>query len=311
MAGYVGIDLGATHCQIAVTDTEGSIIAREDRPTPQGPTGEDITDAILDGVRNVCAEVGVSPTDLTAAGIGSIGPLDWDAGAVAMGVNIEEDVGQIPLRAPVAELIDGPVALRNDAVAGAIGERSILNSKPDHLVYITVSTGIGVGAIVDGHVLSGRDGNAGEMGHVVVDLEERLSCGCGGAGHWEAYCSGRNLPRFARLLATGTDSDLDLETLRAADLFANPADPLSERTLEEMTRYNAIGLAATIHAFAPEVVTIGGTVALENTERVIDAMRDRVTDHLAVKPPEVRPATLGADAVLHGAIRSALTEAGA
>lgn len=307
MAEYVGIDLGATHCRIAVTDTEGSILARDDRPTPQGPTGADIAEAILDGVRTVCANVGVSPADLAGAGIGSIGPLDWEAGAVAMGVNIEGDVGQIPLRTPVADLIDGPVALRNDAVAGAIGERATLTPKPEHLVYITVSTGIGVGAIVDGHVLSGRDGNAGEMGHVVVDLEERLSCGCGGAGHWEAYCSGRNLPRFARLLATGTDTQLALDALTAADLFDNPADPLADRTLEEMTRYNAIGLAATVHAFAPEIVSIGGTVALENTERVIDAMRDRVTDHLAVEAPTVRPANLGADSVLHGAIQIART----
>lgn len=310
MAGFAGIDLGATHYRIAVTDTEGSIVARRDRPTPQGPTGEAITDAILEGLEAVCAEAGIAPTDLIRAGIGSIGPLDREAGVVAMGVNIEGDVGRIPLQQPVADLIDGPVVLLNDAVAGAIGERAMINTRPEHLVYITISTGVGVGAIVDGHILSGRYGNAGEMGHVVVDPEARLDCGCGGAGHWEAYCSGRNLPRFARLLATGTETDLNLDGLMAADLFANQSDPLVHRTLELMTEYNAIGLAATIHAFAPEIVTIGGAVALKNTDRVIDPLRERVPDLLAVDPPTIQAASLGSDSVLHGAIDSAVTATG-
>lgn len=310
MGGYLGVDLGATKYRVAVTDADGTIIARVDRPTPNGPTGEAIAVALRDGVRAVCEEAGIVPTDIKAGCIGSIGPLDLTAGAVAKGVNLDEDIGQIPLRDPIAKQIDGPVALVNDAVAGAIGERSVDDSAPDHLVYLTISTGIGVGAIVDGHVLEGSNGNAGEMGHVVVDPSERLDCGCGRAGHWEAYCSGRNLPDFARHLAAGTETDLPLDELTAAAIFEHPSDPLATRTFEEMSGYNAIGLAATIHAFAPDVVTIGGTVALENPETVIDGMRQRVEGLLAVEPPDIRPAALGADSVLRGAIERAITTTG-
>lgn len=310
MGGYLGIDLGATNNSVAVADGDGSIVARVDRSTPNGPTGEAITATIIDSVRAVCDEADVSPTALSGACIGSIGPLDHSAGAVAMGVNIDGDIGRIQLRGPIADLIDAPVEVLNDAIAGAVGERKAIEPAPDHLVYLTISTGIGVGAIVDGRVLAGRNGNAGEMGHVVVDPGERLVCGCGGAGHWEAYCSGRHLPDFARRLAAETETHLPLDGLTAATIFEHASDPLASRTLAEMSRYNAIGLATTIHAFAPDVVTVGGAVALENPDEVIGPMRRRVGPMLAVETPEIRAAALGADSVLRGAIQHALTTTG-
>lgn len=302
MDHYAGIDLGATRLRVAIADAAGTVLVRQDDPTPQGPTGEAIANAVLDKIRSGAEAVGIDPTDLAGVGIGSIGPFEAGGLAVASGLNLDGEVGRIPLRDPIAGVIDGPVKILNDAVAGAIGERSAMSDPPDNLVYLTISTGIGVGAVVDSRPLRGLDGNAGEMGHVTVDPAGRLECGCGATGHWEAYCSGRNLPAFARLLAADENTALPLDELSAVDVFAAPEDPLSTRTIAAMTEYNAIGVAATIHAFAPEVLAVGGAVALENADAVIGPLREEVPPRLAVPAPEIRRASQGEDAVLAGAI---------
>ena len=149
--------------------------------------------------------------EISGIGVASIGPLDLKRGGIASPANLPYRF--IPLVKPLEEASGSKVALMNDANAAVLGERRFGAGKehPD-LVFITLSTGIGGGAIVDGHLLIGKDGNAAEIGHMVVDSEERLTCGCGRRGHWEAYCSGRNLPNLAALLAEGSDAKAKVPT---------------------------------------------------------------------------------------------------
>jgi len=309
MVAYLGVDLGATTIRAVVGDRAGQVAGTHRTPTPRGPTGVAITEAVLDAVREACADAGVDPETVVAAGIGAVGPLDHDAGATVRPANLPAGVDRIPLVGPLETLVSTDrLYLHNDATAGAIGER-FFGDGEDHLVYLTLSTGVGAGAVVDGHVLSGWRGNAAEVGHVTVDPEGR-PCGCGGAGHWEAYCGGANVPGYARDLHDGDATSLDLADLDAAAVFAAAADgdDFAARVVDRIGRWNAVGVATLVHAYAPTTVAVGGGVARNNPEPVLEPIRERLPAHVHVGTvPDVRLTDRDGDAVVRGALASAIT----
>ncbi len=314
MPYYAGVDLGATNLRAIVGDETGGPLATSRRRTPRGPTGIDVTEGVLETLRAACADAGIEPTQVRAAAIGSIGPFDLAEGAVVDPANVPDSIDRIPLTGPVGNLLEtDDVALHNDATAGVIGERFHADRNPDDMCYVTISSGIGAGLCCDGAVLAGWDGNAGEIGHSVVDPQGRLTCGCGRDGHWEAYCSGTGIPNYARFLAdreSTVETDLALESpeFTAADVFAAAgADPLADRVIERLGHWNAIGVTNLVHAVAPMVVTIGGAVATNNPSLVVEPIRDRLPSLVMSNVPELRLTTLGDDVVLYGALASALT----
>jgi glucokinase len=312
MATYGGIDLGATNIKAVVGDDSATVIGRDDRPTPQGPTGIAVTEAVLDALRAACADAGVEPAALRAVGIGSIGPFDMAAGAIDQPANLPDTVQRVPLTGPVSELVESEhVYLHNDTNAGVIGERFHADRNPDDMVYLTISSGIGAGVCVDGRVLDGWDGNVGEVGHWVVDPEGRRTCGCGREGHWEAYCSGENLHEYARLLADerGVDTDLPIDDpdFAAADIFSTPEDPLAELVIERTAHWNAIGVTNLVQAYAPLAIHLGGAVALNNEAAVVDPLREVVEEMVFSNMPNIALTEFGDDVVVHGALASALT----
>jgi glucokinase len=313
MAYYAGVDLGATNVRAVVADGEATILGRATRPTPQGPTGIAVTEAVLVVLREACDDADVVPGSLEAVGIGSFGPFDLAGGAVEDPANLPDDIGRIPLVGPVQELIGSErVTLHNDTNAGVIGERFYSDRNPDDMVYLTISSGIGAGVCVDGHILGGWDGNAGEVGHMTIDPDGRMECGCGNHGHWEAYSSGNNIPRYAEYLhereGIVTDLPLGEEGFSAADVFAaSGTDPLADRVIERLVHWNTVGLANVIHAYAPLVIYVGGAVTLNNPELVLDPVREHVDDHLMINVPDIELTTLGGEVVVKGALASALT----
>jgi glucokinase len=313
MARYAGVDLGATNVRAVVADGSGEPIGRDRCATPQGPSGIAVTEAVLSVVRGACEDADLAPESLTAAGVGSIGPLDLAEGAVAEPANLPDTIEHVPLVGPIRELIDSErVYLHNDTSAGVIGQRFYSDLNPDDMVYLTISSGIGAGVTVDGNVLSGWDGNAGEVGHVTVDPEGRMPCGCGRDGHWEAYCSGDNVPAYAAYVhdREGIETDLPVHDpeFSAADLFAAVGDdPLADDVVDRLADWNAIGVATVVSAYAPLVVYVGGAVALNNPEAVVDPIRERLDDLVMSNVPEIRLTSLGEDVVVLGAVASAMT----
>lgn len=309
-AEYVGVDLGATHLRAVVGDRTGKIHGRERRSTPAGPDGEAVTAAVVEAVEAACADAGVEPSAIRAAGVGSIGPLSLEEGAVVDATNVP-GVGRIDLVDPLADRLDADVRLHNDATAGAIGERFAADEDVRNLVYLTLSTGVGAGAIVDGHVLTGAEGNAVEVGHVTLDPDAPVRCGCGATGHWEAMCGGANLASYAEALACEEElpTDLDLPDCSPADLLeAAGSDPLATRLAERIGRWNALGVATLVHAYDPAAVVVGGAVARNHPETILDPVRARLPDACLVEPPPVRLTTLGDETVVRGALASAITD---
>ncbi|MES3518092.1 MAG: ROK family protein [Natronomonas sp.] len=309
MAHYAGVDLGASNIRAVVGDDEAEIRGRDRRPTPK-TAGIDVTEAILDSLHSACEAASVDPGSIAAAGIGSIGPLDLAEGVVRNPANLPDSIEYIPLVGPIEKLTDSPVYLHNDTSAGVIGERFHADTTPDDMAYLTISSGIGAGVCVDGNVLSGWDGNAGEIGHITVDPTGAMTCGCGNPGHWEAYCSGENLPQYASYLHAGQETKLPVEDpdFSAPDIFEHAGeDPFADRILDRFAEWNALGVSALIHAYAPIVVYIGGAVALNNPDTVLGEIRDRIPDLVMTNLPEIRLTTLGDDVVVRGALASAMT----
>ena len=313
MAYYVGVDLGATNVRAVVGDDDGTIIGSSDRGTPRGPTGIAVTEAVLQVVREACDAADVSPSDAFSCGIGAIGPLDLAEGAVENPANLPDTIDRIPLTGPLSVLLDTErVYLHNDTNAGVIGERFHSDRNPDDIVYVTVSSGVGAGVCVDGHVISGWDGNAGEVGHMTVDPTGLMTCGCGHDGHWEAYCSGNNIPDYAYELhgedPIDTAVPLDDPDFSAKDVFEHAgSDGFADYVIDQLCHWNAMGIANVIHAYAPLVIYIGGAVALRNPEWIVDPLRERIDDMVMVNIPQIELTALGDEVVVKGALASAMT----
>ena len=313
MGAYAGVDLGATHIRAVIGDETGSIAASHKTETPRGPAGIAVTEAVLDAIRQACDAADIAPTDVVAAGIGSFGPMDLAEGVVENPANLPDTIDRIPLTGPVENLIGSErVWLHNDANAGVIGERFYSDRSPDDMVYLTISSGVGAGVAVDGNILSGWDGNAGEVGHLTIDPHGFMTCGCGHDGHWEAYCSGENIPRYATQLhredPVETALPIETEEFSAADIFEYAGeDEFASHVLDQICHWNAIGVANIVHAYAPLVVYVGGAVALNNPEQVLDPIRDRLDDMVMSNIPDIQLTQFGDDVVVRGALASALT----
>jgi glucokinase len=222
---------------------------------------------------------------------------------------------------PLREAYKVPVGMLNDCSAAVVGEQIFGAGKGlKNLAYVTLSTGLGGGAIVDGNLLVGKDGNAVEVGHLTIDPNSPLTCGCGCKGHWEAYCSGSHIPDYARLLIEELeldDSHLlsisggDRENITTEGLYksASTGDTAAQEIVRRIGEVNAIGIADMVNVFDPELVTIGGSIALNNPELTLDPIIENIDNHLINRRPEIMITPLGADAVLHGALVLAIRTA--
>ncbi|MBS7648356.1 ROK family protein, partial [Candidatus Bathyarchaeota archaeon] len=226
----------------------------------------------------------------------------------------------VPLVKPLEEEFNLPTYLLNDCVAAVMGEKYFgLGRDHNNLVYVTISTGIGGGAYVDGHLLIGKDGNAHEIGHFTIDFKGQLTCGCGRKGHWEAYCSGNGIPNYTRLVieeeglmkVEGSQLIDDVRrngyvniTAKMIYDYAKASDRVAEIIVERIGILNAIGFACVVDAYDPSLITVGGSVTLNNPDLVINPVKRHINKHARNRIPEITLTPLGEDAVLYGALAS-------
>ncbi len=294
------VDLGATNVRVALVSEQGKIIQRLEQNTPrQGKSGHVVTNAVgvmLSTLQGMYAKLSVS-----GIGIASLGPIDYLRGGPEQPPNLP--FAFIPLVVPLQKKFSMPVLLFNDCNAAVLAEQNFGAGKnKKNILYITISTGIGAGAIVDNNLLLGRSGNAGEIGHITIDTTYNLPCTCGkGIGHWEGYASGRNIPRFFNAWCKKWDvRDIDAPN-NAKDIFdrARQGNQVALRFLNELNTINARAISNVIVAYDPEVITIGGSVMLGNASLLMPGIQKKVDQYL--KKPVVKMTSLGHDAGLLGA----------
>lgn len=261
----VGVDIGGTRMRAALVTKGGTIITRSEAATParNGP------EAVVDQVAILVAKVtsGVARESLTSVGVCAPGPLDTTAG-MALSTPTISGFSDYPLRDRLQDQIDLPVFLEHDGHAAAFGEWSFGAGRGfSNMVYVTISTGIGSGAIVDGRLHRGHRGMAGHVGHMTI-LPGGPQCACGNLGCWEALAAG---PAFAILANAQGFSD-------GAAVFdaARGADARAQALVEQLSRYLGIGLVNLMHIFSPEVIVLGGGVVAG-----LDLMRPHIERHIA------------------------------
>ena len=263
---YLGaVDLGGSKILSVVADEEGHILGEDRRATEaeQGP--EAGLERIAASLEAALANGGLRRGDLRAAGVCSPGPIDPARGVIPEAPNLP-GWHDVPVCQYLADRLGIPAILENDATAAAYGEFIYGAGRGcRHIVYITVSTGIGGGLVLNGRLYRGASGAAGEIGHITIEAEGPL-CGCGKPGHVEALASGRAIAREAEgVLARGgsplmarlaeEDGELTAATVHRA---ADAGDPEAIRILQRAGYYLGIGLAAYVDVFNPEVIIIGG-----------------------------------------------------
>lgn len=310
----LGLDIGGTKLAVGVALRDGTLLAERVEPSHAHEGPEAMIARTLRMARAAVDEAGLTMGRIAAVGIACGGPLDPWSGVVLNALNNPGWI-DIPIVRLVEDALSRPAYLDNDANAAALGEHRFGAGRGvDHLVYLTISTGVGGGVILDGRLYRGANGNAAELGHVSVDYRGR-PCHCGSVGCIEASCSGTGIAvrALAALAASAEASslrDVAAQRLTAADVTAavRHGDPLARRIWDETTTMLGAGIVSIIHAFNPQLVILGGGVThagdllFEPVRRVV---HERAMPWLR-EAVRVVPAELGERTGIFGAIAVAL-----
>lgn len=307
----IGVDLGGTNVRVALGDHVGTILRKAVEPVDMthGRTG------LIQQLLRLIAVV-KGRDEITGVGIGALGPLDMNRGMILHTSHFP--FHHIALQAPLEQAFNVPVTVINDCAAAVLGEQRYgLGVTIANLVFLTISSGIGCGALVDGTLLLGKDGNASEMGHTIIDMTGSLPCGCGKRGHWEAYCAGSNIPQFVdwwireqhrqidfthSQLGTITNGDVRKVTAQMVYDTASQRDALSVAIVNELGRLNAMGIANVIAAYDPELITLGGSVVLHNQPLMLESIQRYVSQYTVTRSPPIVVTPLGHDVGMKGAL---------
>jgi glucokinase len=258
----LGIDVGGT--KVAVARVEGAeAVEKVEQATELAHA-----DGLLDGIEQTVAQVVGDGEGPEAIGVGVPSQIDFATGTVLASVNIPLE--GVPLREELGKRFGVPVFVDNDANCAALAEAQLVPDPPaQHLVMLTLGTGVGGGVIIDGSIERGHTGLGAELGHVIVDGQEALASTSDEfprPGSLEWHCSGRALERAATQAARQAGKGALAQTLaddgrvsgREAVSAAQAGDPLALELFEVFARWLGLGIASFVNTFEPERVVIGG-----------------------------------------------------
>ncbi len=265
----LGIDLGGTKILTAVTNPRGELLSRDHSVTPAAQGQEGVMEAIAESVRGALDQAGLRMGDLAAIGIGVPGPSNPKTGILHSCPNLPL-LRDVPIRDIIEKEFDRKAFLINDGNAAALAEFHFGAGRGACcFIYVTVSTGIGGGVVLDGKVFTGASGTAAEVGHMTIE-DKGPPCNCGNLGCWEALASGTALAREARRRISEGEStsildlakgEVDKVTAEVIQQAAEGGDGLAKELLARASHYLGTGFANLINLFNPDVIAIGGGVS--------------------------------------------------
>lgn len=304
----VGIDIGGTKLATVVADKTGHILGKVRKPTLSEKGPEYAISLLFDMVREVVSQADLEQKSISAIGVSCGGPLDTKTGIVYSPPNLP-GWDALPLKARLESEFQVPVTIENDANASALAEFRFGGGRGYNAVlYMTMSTGIGGGIVIDGQVYHGANDSAGEVGHQIL-LPNGPRCGCGKRGCLEALCSGPAIARHAQAaiqkqvedakpstalltLADGRVEDVKSEHVLAA---ARTGDALALELVQETAYYMGWGIANLVNILNPDIVLLG-TIAVAAGDLLLNPIRETVSKFAMTRPAEavhIAPAQLG------------------
>jgi len=270
------VDLGATKTLIGILDRDFEEIRKKR------------TMKFLKNIEDELKDLTKKAT-LERALVAAAGPIDKKEGVIYP-PNLPKHKVQI-LR-PFENFFDR-VVLINDCNAAALGEYTYGKVSVENLIYLTLSTGIGAGVIADGSLIKGATNNFAEVGHMKISDEGR--CGCGQKGHWEALCSGKNIPKLAEkeVGERFKDSKAFFEEYRRGN-------EKLEGLIEKVIDYNAIAISNLINLYDPSHISIGGSMGLNQFDLLVEKGKEKIKERTLHKMPTIERCSLGEEAVIQG-----------
>ncbi len=280
MGLYVGLDIGGTKFIAAACRRDGAILRRIREKTPL-----DLDEGLTLLSRMVEEVAGGEAVAAMGAAIG--GPLDWQTGVVSP--LHQPRWRNVPLKIIMEEIWRCPFYVDVDTNIAALGEYRFGGSAAARLLYVTVSTGMGGGFLVDGRIYRGMNGGHPEAGHQSINFRcsnpGAIECECGAPDCLEALVSGNGIRR----------------------IYGKPAEDLNEGEWDEVGYNLGQGLRNMAAVMLPDVIVLGGSVAVGGGDRLLAAARDVMRDCLKIVPaPELRISALGGDTALMGALSAAM-----
>ncbi|MGM0602939.1 MAG: ROK family protein [Bacillota bacterium] len=314
---YLGIDLGGTKILTGLADGEGKILADSRRDTQAEMGEKQVINNMLKTVKDVLGDAGIPAGHVKALGIGSPGPLDTKKGIIVENSNLPwKNVHIVDI---MQKELGIKTVLENDANAAALAEKWFGAGRDvDDMVYLTISTGIGGGAVIKKELFTGFSNNACEIGHTVIDPDGPL-CGCGNHGCLESFASGKSIGRMAKEAVKAGKSELILE------LSGGNMDKIDAAVCAEAARkgdtaaaeifltagfYLGIGLGNVVNIFNPQLLVLGGGVMKASDlflDKALEIMEQNALD-ASLSVLEVKKAELGDRIGLMGALAVAMKE---
>lgn len=261
----IGIDLGGTKILIGLVEKEsGKVVSHIKKKTKKEKGPENIVRKMVEGVEELLEESGKSFTEISSIGIGSAGQIDRKNGIIIGAPNL--DCYNLNLKEILQNKFNIPVFVGNDVEVATIGEQKFGAGKGcADFVCVFVGTGIGSAIVKNGHIIYGATGTAGELGHIIVDLNGR-PCACGAHGCLEAYASRSAIEtRIEGALKKGRKSCIS-EYLEEGKAITSSMirksiereDELVTQCVSEVSEYLSGGLASVINLINPELIILGG-----------------------------------------------------
>ncbi|MBN3033768.1 MAG: ROK family protein [Candidatus Saganbacteria bacterium] len=284
----IGIDLGGTKIAACLATPEGKIVTDVNIPTEAAKGRKQVIDNIIKAVYNLKRG---SRKKVTCLGIGVPGPILYEKGVVIEPPNLP-GWQRVNLKKILEKEFHVPVRLDNDANCAALAEAYFgAGKKARHFIYITISTGIGGGIIIDRKLYRGAIGSAGEFGHMVID-SKGFRCGCGNLGCLEALGSGTAIRRRAGMDAI------------SVELAARQGGRRAQKVIARTAHYLAVGIANLVNIFNPELVVLGGGVS-KMRELLLNPIKKEFKEYALTLPAgsvRIVRAKLGDEAGVLGAV---------
>lgn len=307
----LAVDLGGTKIRSAIVPPDGKIFLSNNYLTEANKGTETVVRKIIFAIEDIMMKAESGIKDFGGLAIAAAGILDTNKGAVTASPSLP-GWRDVPLKSILENKFGIDVLLINDASAAALGEYYYGAGKNvQNLIYLTVSTGIGGGIIIDGKLYAGVDGCAGEIGHMVIE-SHGTQCNCGNYGCLEILASGTAIAKEAqRRINEGEESSLiDLTknipgsiTSETVALAARGGDTLACEVINRAANYLGIGIANLINIFNPEMIIVGGGVS-KMGEMLLEPIRNTVIQrafYLPAKTARIVRSVLGDDAGILGA----------
>lgn len=302
-----GIDIGGTSVKIGLFTIKGEVLDKWEVVTRKENHGVNVLGDIIGSLNEKMGEKSILHEDIKGIGIGVPGPITAD-GTVLKCSNLGWDIFNVAEE--VTRLTGFKTKVANDANVAALGEMWKGGGKGyKNVIMVTLGTGVGGGVIINGEILPGNNGAAGEIGHITVNYDEENTCGCGKKGCVEQYASATGIVREAKKLLDFSDQPSTLrniEKLSAKSIFdaSREGDKLAREAVDILGRSLGIVLSHVAAIVDPEVFVIGGGVSKAG-EELITLIKHYYEQYViyALKNKNFKLAELGNDAGIYGAAK--------